>query len=190
MKNTGLVTNYDATLNKTGKGGNLYIGGCIGAATVAQSVAMVNTGKVYVRTIEGSSLGAAAYVGGAVGYPTALISNAKADCDVAAIGFTEASDKEGVGMVVGTHRGSSALVDKCKVGGRYALTETNGEPDWLIITPKVYGTTDASDEFIPADGYVPFWKKIYGGAWAAADAGNCDNCTYESANVPAEPTSL
>ena len=190
LKNTGLVTNYDATLNKTGKGGNLYIGGCIGAATVAQSVAMVNTGKVYVRTIEGSSLGATAYVGGAVGYATALISNAKADCDVAAIGFTEASDKEGVGMVVGAHRGSSALVASCKVGGKYAITETNGEPDWLIITPKVYGTTDASEEFIPSDGYVPFWKKIYGGAWAAADAGNCDNCTYESANVPAEPTSL
>ncbi len=189
LKNTGLVTNYDATLNKTGKGGNLYIGGCIGAATAAQSVAMVNTGKVYVRTIEGSSLGAAVYVGGAVGYPTALISNAKADCDVAAIGFTEASDKEGVGMVVGVHRGSTALVNNCKVGGRYALVEKDGQPDWITLSEILFQEEDSNGDFEPIPGFAPYWTKIYGGAWSAADGENCDGCTYESANPAVQPES-
>ncbi len=187
LKNTGLVTNYDATLNKTGKGGNLYIGGCIGAATVAQSVAMVNTGKVYVRTIEGSSLGAAAYVGGAVGYATALISNAKADCDVAAIGFVEAKDEVGVGMITGVHRGSSALVSECKVGGRYALAEKDGQPDWITISPELFFSENADGDTVVVPGFAPYWTKIYGGAWADASAENCDNCTYESANPAVNP---
>ena len=65
LKNTGTVTNYDATSNKIGKGGTaFYVGGCIGNTSVAQSAAMVNTGDVYVRTNDGASLGTAAYVGG------------------------------------------------------------------------------------------------------------------------------
>jgi hypothetical protein len=72
----------------------------------------------------------------------------------------------------------------------FTLTEKNGEPDWLVITPRVYGTIDASDEFIPADGFIPFWKKIYGGTWADASENNCEGCSYESANVPVEPTAL
>ena len=192
LKNEGLVTNYDAETGLIGSAkSGIYLGGCIAYATkVAQTVAMENTGTVYVHNVAEGSLAGIVYAGGIVGSTAYTFSNAKADCDVAAIGLVEAKDKVGVGMVTGIHRGSTALVDKCKVGGRYALTETDGQPNWLIITPKVYGTTDASDEFVPADGYVPFWKKIYGGAWADADAGNCDNCTYESANVPAEPTSL
>jgi hypothetical protein len=188
LKNEGLVTNYDATTGVIGKGGNSYIGGCMGAATAAQSIAMVNTGKVYVRTIEGSSLGAAAYVGGAVGYATALISNAKADCDVAAIGFKEASNKEGVGMITGVHRGTSAaMVDKCKVGGRYALTEADGQPNWITISPELFVSEDAGGDAVEVPGFAPYWTKIYGGAWADASAGNCDNCTYESANPAVKP---
>ena len=188
LKNTGLVTNYDATLNKTGKGGNLYIGGCIGAATIAQSVAMVNTGKVYVRTIEGSSLGATAYVGGVVGYPTALISNAKADCDVAAIGFTEASDKEGVGMITGVHRSAAnPQVSKCKVGGRYALTEADGQPNWITISPTLFQDVDAGGDAVVVPGFAPFWTKIYGGT---GDETTVDDCTYESANPAVAPVAL
>ena len=192
LKNEGLVTNYDAEtgLIGTAKSG-IYLGGCIAFATkVAQTVAMENTGTVYVRNVAEGNLAGIVYAGGIVGSTALAFSNAKVDCDVAGIGLVEVKDKVGVGMVTGIHRGSTALVDKCKVGGRYALTETDGQPDWLIITPKVYGTTDASEEFIPSDGYVPFWKKIYGGDWADAHEGNCDNCTYESANVPVEPTSL
>ena len=192
LKNTGTVTNYDATSNKIGKAGTaLYIGGCIGSATVAQSAAIVNTGYVYVRTNDGASLGAVAYVGGVVGNTTALISNAAADCDVAAIGLVEEKDKVGVGMVVGVHRSTTAaLVDKCKVGGRYALVEKNGQPDWITISPELFQEEDAGGDVIVVPGYAPFWTKIYGGTWSDADAGNCDNCTYESANPVVSPVAL
>ena len=192
LKNTGTVTNYDATSNKIGKGGtDFYIGGCLGTTSVAQSAAMVNTGDVYVRTNDGASLGTVAYVGGVVGNTTALISNAAADCDVAAIGLVEASGKAGVGMIVGVHRGTTAaLVDKCKVGGRYALVEKNGQPDWITISPSLFQEEDAGGDVVVIDGFAPFWTKIYGGIWEDANAGNCDNCSYESANPAVAPAAL
>ena len=191
MKNEGTVTNYDATAALTGSATTVRWGGCFGSvSSKPQSVEMVNTGDIYVRYSE--KMGADVTVGGIAGGASQLISNAKVDCSIAAIGFVEsaASPIVGVGMAVGSHRGTSAMVSNCKIGGKYALVEKNGEPDWLVITPKVYGTVDASDEFIPADGYVPFWKKIYGGAWADAAENNCEGCSYESANVPVEPTAL
>ena len=191
LKNEGTVTNYDATAALTGSAATVRWGGCFGSiSSKPQSVEMVNTGDIYVRYSE--KMGADVTVGGIAGGSSQLISNAKVDCSIAAIGFVEsaASPIVGVGMVIGTHRGTSAMVSKCKIGGKYALTEKNGEPDWLVITPKVYGTTDASDEFVPADGFTPFWTKIYGGTWAAASENNCEECSYESANVPVEPTAL
>lgn len=188
LKNTGTVTNYDATSNKIGKGGTaLYIGGCIGNTSIAQSAAMVNTGDVYVRTNDGASLGTATYVGGVAGNTTALISNAKADCDVAAIGLVEASGSVGVGMITGVHRGSSALVDKCKVGGRYALAEKNGQPDWITISPELFQEEDAGGDVVVIPGFAPFWTKIYGGT---GDEKTVDGCTYESANPAVAPVAL
>ena len=190
LKNTGTVTNYDATTNTIGKGTtDFYMAGCFGYTTVEQSVAMVNTGDVYVRNAEGG-VGALAYVGGVVGRTDALVSNAKADCDVAAIGFVEEAGKVGVGMITGVHRGSSALVDKCKVGGRYALVEKDGQPDWIVISPRLFQVEDPGGAAYVTPGFAPFWTKIYGGNWEGAGAGNCDNCTYESANPAVEPTAL
>ena len=189
LKNEGLVTNYDAEtgLIGTAKSG-IYLGGCIGNATkAAQTVAMENTGTVYVRNVAEGSLAGIVYAGGIVANTALTFSNAKVDCDVAAIGLVEASGTVGVGMVTGTHRGSSALVDKCKVGGRYALTETDGQPNWITISPELFQETDASEELIVVPGFAPFWTKIYGGTWAAADIGNCDNCSYESANPAVNP---
>ena len=191
LKNTGTVTNYDATSNKIGKGTtDFYLAGCFGYTTVAQSVAMVNTGDVYVRNAEGG-VGAITYVGGVVGRTDALVSNAAADCDVAAIGLVEASGKAGVGMITGVHRGTTAaLVDKCKVGGRYALAEKNGQPDWITISPSLFQEEDAGGDVVVIDGFAPFWTKIYGGIWEDANAGNCDNCSYESANPAVAPAAL
>ena len=192
LKNTGTVTNYDATSNKIGKGGTaFYVGGCIGNTSVAQSAAMVNTGDVYVRTNDGASLGTATYVGGVVGNTAVLISNAAADCDVAAIGLVEESGKVGVGMITGVHRSATAaLVDKCKVGGRYALTEKDGQPDWITLSPSLFQEEDAGGEVVVISGFAPFWTKIYGGNWEDANADNCDNCTYESANPAVAPVAL
>ena len=189
LKNTGTVTNYDATSNKIGKGGTaLYIGGCIGNISIAQSAAMVNTGDVYVRTNDGASLGTATYVGGVAGITTALISNAKADCDVAAIGFVEESGKVGVGMITGVHRSTAnPQVSKCKVGGRYALAEKNGQPDWITLSPELFQEADASGEVVVIPGFAPFWKKIYGGT---GDETTVDDCTYESANPAVAPVAL
>jgi hypothetical protein len=188
LKNEGTVTNYDATTGVIGKTTkDIRFGGCYGAVSgEAHAVAMVNTGDVYVRNVEGG-IGATAFVGGVVGNTVMLISNAEADCDVAAIGFVEAKDKIGVGMVTGAHRGSSAMVDKCKVGGRYALAEKNGQPDWITISPSLFQEEDAGGDVVVVPGFAPFWTKIYGGAWADASSGNCDNCTYESANPAVKP---
>ena len=188
LKNTGTVTNYDATSNKIGKGTtDFYMAGCFGYTTVEQSVAMVNTGDVYVRNAEGG-VGAITYVGGVVGRTDALVSNAAADCDVAAIGLVEESGKVGVGMITGVHRSATAaLVDKCKVGGRYALTEKDGQPDWIIISPTLFQEEDAGGDVVVIPGYAPFWTKIYGGI---GDETTVDNCTYESANPVVSPVAL
>ena len=190
LKNTGTVTNYDATSGKIGKGGTaLYIGGCIGAVSVEQSAAVVNTGKVYARAIEGESMGTTVGIGGVIGANTALVSNAKADCDVAAIGFVESktSPVVGVGVITGAHRSTSSLVDKCKVGGRYALTEKNGQPDWITLSPSLFQEEDAGGEVVVVPGYAPFWTKIYGGT---GDETTVDDCTYESANPAVAPVAL
>ena len=79
------------------------------------------------------------------------------------------------------------MVDKCKVGGRYALAETDGQPDWITISPELFQDVDAGGDAVDMPGFAPYWTKIYGGAWAEATSGNCDNCTYESATPAVKP---
>ena len=189
LKNEGLVTNYDATTGTIGKTSkDIRFGGCLGSASgEAQGVAMVNTGDVYVRNAEGG-IGATAFVGGVVGNTVVTISKAKADCDVAAIDFVEVSGKVGVGMITGAHRSTTTpLVDACKVGGRYALAEKNGQPDWITISPELFQEEDAGGDVVVIPGFAPFWKKIYGGT---GDETTVDGCTYESANPAVAPVAL
>ena len=194
-KNEGKVTNYlvENGATKVGKSGTLNIGGIWSKTTSKpQSVAVKNTGFIDVRNADGAYT-TAAYIGGVVGYTTQVISNAKVDCDIAAIGFVESKVDPivGVGMITGAHRGTtSALVDACKVGGRYALVEKGGQPDWITISPELFQEEDANGDVIALPGYAPFWTKIYGGNWAETHAGNCDNCTYESANPAVSPVAL
>ena len=91
-------------------------------------------------------------------------------------------------VVVGVHRSTTAaLVDKCKVGGRYALTEKDGQPDWIIISPTLFQEEDAGGDVVVIPSYAPFWTKIYGGI---GDETTVDNCTYESANPVVSPVAL
>ena len=134
-------------------------------------------------------MGTTVGIGGVIGANTALVSNAKADCDVAAIGFVESktSPVVGVGVITGAHRSTSSLVDKCKVGGRYALVEKDGQPDWITISPSLFQEEDAGGEVVVVPGFAPFWTKIYGGI---GDETTVDNCTYESANPAVAPVAL
>ena len=189
-KNEGKVTNYlvENGVTKVGKSKTLYVGGVWGrTSSKPQTVAVENTGFVDVRNAEGAYT-AAAYIGGIAGNTTQKISNAKVDCDIAAIGFVESSTDPivGVGMVTGIHRGTSAMVDACKIGGRYALVEN----EWVVMTPHLFTTEGYDGDDIPVPGFAPFWTKIYGGNWAAAKQDNCEKCTYESANEPVLPTKL
>ena len=189
-KNEGKVTNYlvENGVTKVGKSKTLYVGGVWGrTSSKPQTVAVENTGFVDVRNAEGAYTDSA-YIGGIAGNTTQKISNAKVDCDIAAIGFVESSTAPivGVGMITGIHRGTSAMVNACKIGGRYALVENA----WITISPELFVDVDAGGDPIPAEGFAPFWTKIYGGNWDKAAVNNCEGCTYESANPAVNPAAL
>ncbi len=181
LKNEGTVTNYDATAALTGAAATVRWGGCFGSVSSnPQSVAMVNTGDIYVRYSE--KFGANVAVGGIAGYTEQLISNATANCSIAAIGFNESAETPicGVGMITGSHRLLTKLVDNCKVAGRYALEEKDGQPNWitLVHAVEVLDEETGTTENLENDNAKVFWRKIYGGNWAEASATNCDNCSY------------
>ena len=181
MKNEGTVTNYDATAALTGSAATVRWGGCFGSVSGnPQSVEMVNTGDIYVRYSE--KMGADVTVGGIAGGASQLISNATANCSIAAIGFNESAETpiRGVGMITGSHRLLTQLVDNCKVAGRYALEEKDGQPNWitLVHAVEVLDEETGTTENLENDNAKVFWRKIYGGNWAEASATNCDNCSY------------
>ena len=141
---------------------------------------MVNTGDIYVRYAE--KFGADVAVGGIAGNTAQLISNATANCSIAAIGFNESAETPicGVGMITGSHRLLTKLVDKCKVAGRYALEEKDGQPNWITLVHAVEELDEetGTTENLENDNAKAFWRKIYGGKGAEASATNCDNCSY------------
>ena len=130
-------------------------------------------------------------VGGIVGYYTntsQAIKNAQSVCEIQAIGLEEKSIVDGtstyyhgLGMIVGSHRGTTALVSGCKLGGKYAFTaDASGQPEWKTISEDVVGNQNDEGEFQADPNFTPFWNKIYGGTWADAGSGNCDGCSYIS----------
>ncbi|MBR2859101.1 MAG: hypothetical protein IKB90_03270 [Alistipes sp.] len=181
VKNTGLVTNYDAEEGLTGSAADLRIGGVLGHISAAFTHAVENSGNLYVRKAESAK---AAYIGGVVGLATKTITGATMTGDVVAIGFTEsaAAPIVGVGMIIGSHRSSTTpQASSCVIGGRLALEEMDGNPLYRTISQVVIGIEDTDTGNIEPDPhYIPYWEKIYGGTWAEASATNCDNCTPHS----------
>ena len=183
MKNEGTVTNYDATAALTGSAATVRWGGCFGSvSSKPQSVAMVNTGDVYVRYSE--KMGADVTIGGVAGGCSQVISNATVCSDVAAIGFTESAADPivGVGMVVGSYRSTTApQVSNCVIGGRLALEERDGNPLYRTISKELIGIEDVDNNTVDPDpNFIPYWEKIYGGNVEWGTGSTYDGCTPHS----------
>ncbi len=186
VKNTGTISNYitneDGTIKVAKASGTLYVGGvAANVSAIPSDVTLVNEGNVDVRNAEGAYT-TAAYIGGVAGCATKTITGAKMTGDVVAIGFTEsaAAPIVGVGMIIGSHRSSTApQADGCVVGGRLAMEEESGAPVYKVISAVEIKDVDAGGDEYVLPGYLPFWAKIYGGTWAEASATNCDNCTAD-----------
>ena len=179
LKNEGTVTNYDATAALTGSAATVRWGGCFGSVSGnPQSVKMENIGDVYVRYSE--KMGADVTIGGVAGGSSQEISNVTVCSDVAAIGFTEskASPIVGVGMVVGTHRSTTApQVSNCVIGGSLALEEMDGKPLYRTISQVEFSVEDADGNPEPNPNYIPYWAKIYGGNVEWEFGSTYDGCT-------------
>ena len=182
--NTGNITVDNVS------GSSVYVAGI--AASISKGKAWNGTAKSK-GSIKVSNVTAPKnyLVGGIVAYYTntsQAIKNAQSVCEIQAIGLEEKSIVDGsstyyhgLGMIVGSHRGETALVSGCKLGGKYALTaDASGKPEWKTISADVVGSTNDEGEFKADPAYAPFWEKIYGGAWADAGIGNCDGCSYIS----------
>ena len=173
LKNTGLITNYDATNNLIGTGKTIRWGGCFGSVSSnVQNAAVVNVGSIDTRYI--STMGADIAIGGIAGNTAKVISNAQCVCDIKAIGFVESAEAPivGVGIITGAHRGTSALVSKCKLSGRVAWTEENGQPVWTNYRDGgrfIEDLEEYEDPYLWSD-------KIYGGttAWTSTDRDGCE----------------
>ncbi len=189
VKNTGLVTNYDAEEGLTGSAADLRVGGVLGHISAAFTHAVENSGNLYVRKAESAN---AAYIGGVVGCATKTITGAKMTGDVAAIGFTEsAATPVGVGMIIGSHRSSTApQADGCVVGGRLAMEEESGAPVYKTISAVEITDVDAGGDEIVLPNYLPFWKKIYGGNVEWESGSTYDNCTADPSAPDTASTSL
>ena len=187
LKNEGTVTNYDATASLTGSAATVRWGGCFGSVSdKPQSVAMVNTGDIYVRYSE--KMGADVTIGGVAGGSSQVISNATVCSKVAAIGFTEskASPIVGVGMVVGTHRSTTApQVSNCVIGGRLALEEMDGKPLYRTISKVEILVEDPDGNPEPDPNFIPYWAKIYGGNVEWELGSTYDGCTPDP-SAPSE----
>ena len=176
----GVVKNADNTISYNGKSnGTVAVGGIFGhndkaiSANDGETFSYVNSGTIDARNGEGAYK-VAAYLGGVVGYATTLIENAQCVCDIKAIGFVESAEAPivGVGIITGAHRGTSALVSKCKLSGRVAWTEENGQPVWTNYRDGgrfIEDLEEYEDPFLWSD-------KIYGGktAWTSTDRDGCE----------------
>ena len=193
VKNSGNVYNYITKdgVTKVGKATILCLGGIAGMTFVNQTVEYINVGNIYARYAEGAYT-TGAYIGGVSGCNTLdtsskaattpfVTSNAKCVCDIEAIGFVESAEAPivGVGMITGSHRGTNtALVGNCQLGGRIAFTEENGAAVYKPLTSTEVTKEDADNNIVPDPAYIAFYKKIYGGEWAAASETNTDNCIH------------
>jgi hypothetical protein len=172
--NTGNITiNSGATITN-----NTYVGGIIAQAanyTPTVDTYVYNTGNISV--LHTAAAAKDLYVGGAVGYTAVEIDSMQSVCEVVAL-----PAKGGVGVITGTKRGSTALVNGCKLGGKLAKAlKENGEPDFydvVEIMPEPEYEADGTP--IPMEGqFIAFYDAIYG-SWSGASAENCDNCSYIS----------
>ena len=193
VKNSGNVYNYITKdgVTKVGKATILCLGGIAGMTFVNQTVEYINVGNIYARNAEGAYT-TGAYIGGISGCNTLdtsskvattpfVTSNAKCVCDIEAIGFVESAEAPivGVGMITGSHRGTNtALVGNCQLGGRIAFTEEDGAAVYKPLTSTEVTKEDADNNIVPDPAYIAFYKKIYGGEWAAASETNTDNCIH------------
>ncbi len=196
IEHTGTVSNYitnadgSTTVGKVGS--YLMAGGVAGNLRVAEAKILKSTGTVDVRYAEGCYT-TGAYIGGIVGCnsldakfaaATYLLSNAKMTGKVAAIGFTESKTSPivGIGMVVGTHRSTTApQVSSCVIGGRLALEEVDGNPLYRTISKELIGIEDVDNNTVDPDpNFIPYWEKIYGGTTEWGTGSTYDNCTPHS----------
>ena len=193
VKNSGNVYNYITKdgVTKVGKATILCLGGIAGMTFVNQTVEYINVGNIYARNAEGAYT-TGAYIGGVSGCNTLntsnqvattpfVTSNAKCVCDIEAIGFVESAEAPivGVGMITGSHRGANtALAGNCQLGGRIAFTEEDGVAVYKPLTSTEVTKEDADNNIVPDPAYIAFYKKIYGGEWAAASETNTDNCIH------------
>ena len=186
-RNTGKVSNYLVKNGVTtvGKTAKLFMGGVIGKTWVDQKILLQNTGDINVRYAEGCYTDCA-YIGGILGSITLsaengavsgkVLTGAQCFCNIAAIGVTESATVTpivGVGMIIGNHRGATALVNSCQLGGKLAVEEENGQPIYLPVNQN-----PIDDESFQKNGYF-YYEKIYGGAYEWKDT-NYDGCSYIS----------
>ena len=195
VENKGTVSNYvtnaDGSITVGKVGTYLMVGGVAGNIRVAEPAAVQSTGTVDVRYAEGCYT-TGAYIGGIVGCnslndkfaaATYLLSNATMTGKVAAIGFTEskASPIVGVGMVVGTHRSTTApQVSNCVIGGSLALEEMDGKPLYRTISQVEILLEDPDGNPEPDPNFIPYWAKIYGGTTEWELGSTYDGCTPHS----------
>ena len=200
VENKGTVSNYvtnaDGSITVGKVGTYLMVGGVAGNIRVAEPAAVQSTGTVDVRYAEGCYKDGA-YIGGIVGCnslndkfaaATYLLSNAKMTGKVAAIGFTESKTSPivGVGMVVGTHRSTTApQVSNCVIGGRLALEEIDGKPFYRSISQVEFLVDDADGNPEPNPNFIPYWAKIYGGTNEWELGSTYDGCTPDP-SAPSE----
>ncbi len=200
IEHTGTVSNYvtnaDGSITVGKVGSYLMVGGVAGNIRVAEPAAVQSTGTVDVRYAEGCYT-TGAYIGGIVGCnsldakfaaATYLLSNAKMTGKVAAIGFTEskASPIVGVGMVVGTHRSTTApQVSNCVLGGRLALEEMDGKPLYRTISKVEILFEDTNGDLESNPNFIPYWEKIYGGTTEWELGSTYDGCTPDP-SAPSE----
>ena len=133
-------------------------------------------------------MGADVTIGGVVGNTTTTITGAKMTGKVAAIGFTEskASPIVGVGMVVGTHRSTTApQVSNCVIGGRLALEEMDGKPLYRTISKVEILFEDTNGDLESNPNFIPYWAKIYGGNVEWELGSTYDGCTADP-SAPSE----
>ena len=160
--------------------GDVKVGGIAGSSAVDITNSFVKSNITTTATATGSR-----YVGGITADSSKKTTNCTAYCAIKAIGYTK-----NVGMISSKAYSSSApTVENCKVGGKIALTEVEGEdangddamlPEWYILD----NTHEAYDGAL---GYgKDYWYKyIYAGEIAEDVAtAACELLTTE----PTTPT--
>lgn len=175
MTSGGFSNSGTLSYNGTHNGGDIYVGGVMGYNTKDTSEwvgDLVNTGAVSCdATVASGGVCGNIYVGGIAGCTTALLANFSHNANVA--GY----NSDYVGMITGTHRGDTQLVQNCKLGGKLALTKSNDEPVWITL----YNDEEFYDIANSSDVHDMYYERIYGNfisldSWTTYNT-NFDGCT-------------